>query len=472
MSNRPILIIAFLLGSFAVRSQNTFTLQQAVETGIRNNLDVQQSDVQMQKSGISWKQSRANMLPTLNASADHGINYGRSIDPFTNAFIDQKVGYASYGASSGLVLFNGFSLQNDVQANRLGYQASREEWQQAKDNLTINIILAYLQVLRSKDLLQQVQEQVEVSRKQTDRLAILNEKGNILPSDYYDLKGQLASDQLNIADSKAALESAKLSLAQLLNIPYTKELDVEPLTAESFSPEYQDAPDKIYEEALQHFAQVKAASLRTQSAEKNVKSLKGQLFPTLSLGGNVNTNYSSVATRDYFLNSTEVASSNYVNVDGSQYPVMVKQNNYDTRKISYGDQLNNNLFYTINLGLRVPLFNASRVRSQVKMATLDLKATELKEKSVRTQLQQAIEQAYVNLTAASEKYRLLQDQVTSFEESFRTAEIRFNAGSITSVDYLVAKNNLDRSKSNLITSRYDFVLRQKILDYYGGKALW
>jgi outer membrane protein len=426
----------------------------------------------MQKSGIYLKQSKQSMLPNLNASAGQGTNYGRSIDPFTNAYIDQKVSYGNYGASSNLLLFNGLSLQNEIKSNKLGYEASKMELQQAKDNLTINIILAYLQVLSAADVLQQSQEQVQVTQKQADRLEVLNQSGDILPSDYYDLKGQLANDQINIVNNKANLATAKLILSQLLNIPYNKDLEVERIPEENFNAQYTGAPEEIYNTALQQFAQVKAAELRTQSAEKNIRSVQGQLYPTLSLGGNVNTNYSSVATRDYFLNTTETPSSNYVSIDGSQYPVIVKQNNYDTKKITFGNQLNNNLYYTINLGLSIPLFNAGRVRNQVKLAKLDLKSNELAEQHTKTQLQQSIEQAYVNLTSASDKYKLLQEQVKSFAESFRTAEIRFNAGAITSVDYLVAKNNLDRANANLIIAKYDFVLREKILDYYGGKALW
>jgi len=152
--------------------------------------------------------------------------------------------------------------------------------------------------------------------------------------------------------------------------------------------------------------------------------------------------------------------------------VIVKQNNYNSKKINYSDQLSNNLFYTIDLGLTIPLFNAGRVRNQIKLAKIDFKNSKLVENNTKTQLQQSIERAYVNLTSSSEKYKLLQDQVKSFAESFRTAEIRFNAGAITSVDYLIAKNNLNRAQSNLIIAKYDFVLRGKVLDYYGGKALW
>ncbi len=464
--------IFFVMACFIVHAQNKLTLKQAIETGIANNLTVNQSDLQMQREDITLKQSRLSMLPNLNGSANHGTNNGRSIDPFTNAFINQNVDYASYSASSNLLLFNGSSLQNRIKSNRLGYEASKEELQQAKDNLTINIILAYLNVLSSEDILESSKSLSEVTQKQVERLGILNQSGAIPPSQYYDLKGQLANDQLTIVDNQSALETAKLNLAQLLNISYNKSMQLERMPLESFNISYDADPEKIYQAALQQFAQVKAVHLRTESAERNIRSIRGELFPTLSFGGNVNTNYSSAATQSTFLNSSFVPSNDYVIVNGSQAPVITKQDNFDTKKIGYGDQLKNNKFTQFNLGLTIPIFNGSQVRSRVKLAKIAFKNNELIEQNTKTELQQSIERAYVNFTSTSEKYKILLDQVKSFQESFRAAEVLFNSGASTSVDYLIAKNNLDRTNTNLIISKYDFVLRSKVLDYYEGKALW
>ena len=464
--------IFLVMTCFIVQAQNKLTLQQAIETGIANNLTVNQSDLQMQRENITLKQSRLNMLPNLNGSANHGTNNGRSIDPFTNGFINQNVDYASYSASSNLLLFNGSSLQNRIKSNRLGYEASKEELQQAKDNLTINIILAYLSVLSSEDILESSRSLSEVTQKQVERLDILNQSGAIPPSQYYDLKGQYANDQLTIVDNQSALETAKLNLAQLLNIPYNKNMELERMPLESFNISYDADPEKIYQAALQQFAQVKAVHLRTESAEKNIRSIRGELFPTLSFGGNINTNYSSAATQSTFLNSSFVPSNDYVIVSGSQVPVITKQDNFDTKKIGYGDQLKNNKFTQFNLGLSIPIFNGNQVRSRVKLAKIAFKNNELIEQNTKTELQQSIERAYVNFTSTSEKYKILLDQVRSFQESFRAAEVLFNSGASTSVDYLIAKNNLDRTNTNLIISKYDFVLRSKVLDYYEGKALW
>ena len=281
------LSVLFACAIFFAKAQNALTLRDAIETGIKNNIDVSQSDLLMQKADINLKQSRSNMLPNLNASANHGINQGRSIDPFTNAFINQKVDYRQLWRHQQSFAVQWISLHNQIKSNQLGYEASKMELQQAKDNLTINIILAYLQVLSTGDILEISREQKAVTDSQVNRLSILNQSGAIPPSQFFDLKGQLANDEITIVDNQAALETAKLNLAQLLNIPYDKNLDVERLSEESFNLLYDNTPDNIYQTALQQFAQIKSVRFRTQSAEKNIKSIKGQLFPTLSLNGNI-----------------------------------------------------------------------------------------------------------------------------------------------------------------------------------------
>jgi outer membrane protein len=457
---------------YAQTAGSKMTLQQCVETGIANNLLVQQSGLQVQTDEINWKQSRLNMLPDLNGSINHSANQGRSIDPFTNGYINQSNSTASYSLSSGVVLFNGFSLQNNVKQTSLAYQASKMDWQQAKDNITINIILAYLQVLSSEDQLAQSIKQADLTKQEADRLEILNKEGAIAPSLLSDLKGQYAGDQLNMISSQNSLESAKLSLCQLMNVPYDKNMELERLGAEPFVTKYEDVPDKIYATALQQLSLIKAADLRKQSAEKGVMVAKGQLFPTLSLSGNANTNYSSTARQDLFINTTDVTSTDYVTVNNVQYPVVQKVSNYNSQKINYSKQLSNNLFTSVGLNLRVPIFNSFQQRNRIKLAQITLKNNELVAKTTRTQLQQAIDQAYINMTTASDRYKILLEQVAAFTESFRAAEIRFNSGLGTPVDYLIAKNNVDRANINLINAKYDFVLRAKILDYYEGKKLW
>src|SRR4026208_731511 len=391
----------FCVISINLFSQNTvtgkLTLQQAVETGIANNLDVLQSDLQAQSDEINWKQAKLNLLPDLNGNASHGINTGRSIDPFTNTYLNQNSNYASYNLSSNVTLFNGLALQNIIKQNKLTYEASKMTLQQRKDNLTLNIILAYLQALNSEDLLIQARNQMDLTKKQVDRLEILNKEGGIAPSLLSDLKGQFAGEQLNIISSQNGLETARINLSQLMNVPYDKNMSVERLDASAFADKYADTPDKIYETALQQFAQIKAVDFTLQSSEKAVKVARGRLFPTLSYNAGIGTNYSNTASASTLINTTDVVSSDYVIVNGNQSPVIRKQNNFSSQKISYSDQLNNNRNSGFSLDLRIPIFNSFFQRNQIKLAKLVLKNNTLIAKTTRTQLQQSIEQSYANM---------------------------------------------------------------------------
>src|SRR6187431_2556435 len=313
----------------SIFSQNNtsgrLTLQQCIETGIANNLDVLQTDLQAQADEISWKQAKLNRLPTLNGSAGYAIRAGRSIDPFTNTYINENNKSSDFGLGSGVTVFNGFSMQNLVKQNKLNYEASKMTLQQRKDNLTLSIILAYLQVLNNEDQLVQARNQMELTRQQLDRLEILNKEGAIKPSDLTDIKGQYAGDQVNIINAQSAVETAKINLYEFMNVLYDKNVALERLDVTSFTTMYADTPDKIYETAMQQFAQIKAVNYSTQSAEKAVKVAKGGLFPVLDLNAGVRTNYSNTATSPIFLNTTDVQSSDYVLLGSTQSPVYKKQ---------------------------------------------------------------------------------------------------------------------------------------------------
>ena len=438
MKRNVFLIVSLVvLGHLHVFAQTThkYTLQQCIDTALARNIQVKQNALLTETAEINWKQAKANLLPDLNGIANHGINQGRSIDPFTNTYVTQNINYAGYGIASGVVLFNGMNLQNSIKQNTYAYDASRMELQQAKDNLTLSVILAYLQVLNNEDQVSSSIKQKELSAKQLERLEILDRQGAISPSQVSDVKGQLMNDELSILNLSNQLESSKLLLAQLMNIPYDRAMVLERISADEFLTIYSKNSSEIYETALQQFSLVKSVELRKRSAEYGLKAARGTLYPTLRLGGELQTNYSSIAA----------------NAGG---------------KIPYREQIGNNVFTTINLGLRIPIFNSSRARNNIKLADVAVRSSELEEENTKMRLRQQIEQAHLNMTNAYERYKTLLEQVIAYTTSFKAAEAKFTAGVGTSVDYLIAKNNLDRANINLISAKYDFVLRKKVLDYY------
>jgi outer membrane protein len=413
------------------------TLQQCIDIAVKRNLDVRKSELQLQSAKVDKNQAKENLLPSINGQIDHGISNGRSLNQVDYTYVNASTKFANYSANADLTLFSGLQNLNRIKQTSLAYQAGEMDLQQAKDLVTINTITAYLQVLDNTELLSQVQNQVQVSKQQLDRLDILEKQGaNKQPNDFYDLKGTYADNQVTYVNAKATLQTSKLNLLQILNIPYRPEIRFEKVTGAEILKQ-NGTSDEIYQTALAQLAYVKAATLRRQSAEKGVSAAKGALSPSVSLFGALNTNYSSASQIN---NAT----------------------------IPYWNQFKNNFYNQFGISVRIPILNYFQNRNKVTLAKIDLQNYKYVEENTKIQLRQNVEQAFLNMSNALERYAALQDQVKAYAESFRIAEIRFNAGVLNSVDYVLAKNYLDRANLNLINARYDCYIYNKILDYYQG----
>jgi outer membrane protein len=468
-------LLTFFLFLSSSQAQDTtaLTLRQCVDTAIKNNLLVQQSETQMQTNRVSWQQAIYNLLPFINAQASEGKNFGRSLNPYTYQYLNQQINTGNYALNTNLTLFSGLQLQNAIKQNAYAYDASKMDWQQQKDNITLNVILAYVQILSNQDILEISRRQADVDSQQVARLDIQNRDGAIAPSTLYDLQGQYANDLVNIVNNVNILEASKLNLYQILNIPYKKKVQLERIPLDIQVTEYPAGSDSIYQTALNILPLVKAADLRVKSYEKALKAARGQYYPTLSFYGSVNTNYSDAATTNIpGANIIVPSTTDYVTVGGTDYYINSKQQSTTIQKISFGDQFKNNRYTQIGLQLTVPIVNYFRARNGVKLAKINLSNYENIAKATRNTLQQTVELAYQNMIAAYGQFKSYQDQVTAYQLSFRAAEAKFNSGAITAVDYVIAKNNVDKANISLTQARYNYIFRTKILDYYQGRLTW
>lgn len=451
-------------------SAHNLNLKQCIDLAIQNNLQVKQSEIQMQTNAVQFKQAKDNLLPQINGVASQGINYGRSINNFNNTYVDQQNNSGNYSVNASLVLFSGLQMQNAIRQNGLNYNAGKMDWQQQKDNISLNVILTYLMVLSNQDLLDIARQQADVDARQVERLEIQNRAGSIAPATLYDLRGQYANDQVNIVNAVNALETSKVNLFALLNIPYQKDAVYQMVSLDANTLQYGGSSDSIFQSALQNIPTIKAADLRVQSFEKGVAVARGKLYPTLYFYGNINSNYTSIATSGIPGTEFKSATGQFVDIGATSYDVQAFSNLQ--QKISFGNQFKNNRYESIGLQLNIPILNYLSARNNIKLAKINLQNAKVLANASRNQLQQLVEQAWQNMNAAYGQYKGYLDQVKAYGESFRTAEIRFNNGAITSVDYVIAKNNYDRANTNLTAARYNYIFRTKILDYYQGRLTW
>ncbi|MGZ3821749.1 MAG: TolC family protein [Mucilaginibacter sp.] len=452
-------------------------MQKCLDIAVKNNLQVKQSALTAQSANIDLWQARENLLPSIYGNVGRTLSQGHYISSVTGSYVNQSQTTDNYSLSGNMTLFNGFALQNAIKSASLAFQAGKMDFQSAKDVVTVNIITGYLAILDNEEILAAIKSQLAVQKETVSRMETLEKEGaNKAASDLTDQKGQLASNQVAVVNAQNALQAAKLSLFQQMNIPFNPNTEFQALNAEDLSGNYGANPDQVYQTALSQFAAVKAATLRRESAEKAVKSTKGFLYPQLTLSGGLSTTYSSTAQKSSFIDSTTNAVPGTfikvpvtpANPTGKQ-SVFSTQANYSTQSIGYGDQFKNNYGNYIGIGLYIPIFTNRTRYNAVSKARLNLLANQNIEDNTKIVLKQNIEQAYYNMSAAYNRYQAYTEQVKVYTESFRIYKLRFDAGVLTSVDFIIAKNNLDAATVNMISARYDYFIDSKLLDYYQGK---
>lgn len=465
-----LMVLLLLSVAFTASGQNmALTLKQCVDVALENNIPLKQTELMSEAARADWTKAKANLLPDLNGNWGYGWNQGRAIDPFTNTYIDQKFNSSGAGINAGITLFSGLQLQHLIRQMRYAYQASELEWQQSKDKLTLDVMLAFLTVLNIEDNWTIMKEQAAVTRKNVERLSVMVEKGAIGTYQLTDMKGQSASDELWIINTFNLLQTAKLNLAQLMNIPFNPEMQLERINETELLELYPSDPLVIYANALKNLAQVKAVNLRLQSSEKAVQVARAGSYPIVRFNGIFNTNYSSISHTLLPTTIIEQETGYYVQINGDKTPVFTQHQNYDSRKINYNQQFKNNIGTYFGFSVGVPIFNNLHTATAIKKAKLAVKNAAYEADYTKLVLRQSIEKAHQDMTAAYEKYKVLQQQVVDYKESFRAAEVRFELGTIVSTEYLLTKNNYDRARLNLTQTWYEYIFRTRILDFYQGR---
>lgn len=467
---KRIFLLYLLIISVSASAQ--LSLKQCIDTALKNNIQVQQSGLLRQSAEVNKQQAKANLLPSVNGNWNYGFNFGRNVDPITNTFTNNQLSSSNVSASAGVVLFNGMRLQNLIQQTGYAYKAAEMDYKQVQDNLILNVILAYMQVIAGEDVLAVSKVKLLVTKKQIERMEVLVKEGSAGNFQVTDMKGQMSNEEINIINLENSLQQSKLSLCQLMNVSYDASISLQRDAVLLNDAVYAQTSAEVIAAAFQYMALVKANEYRVKSAEKNIQVTKGGLYPTISLSGVTGSSYSSLFTRLIPTALTEINTGAYIKNGNGRTPVFTEQQNFNTAKVRYLTQMENNLGFFTGISMQIPLFSNLQTRNRIRLAKIDLKNTQLDVENTNYQLKQNIEQAWLNMNATFRRYAALQEQLNNFEESFRAATVRFENGVINAVEFLLIKSNYDRSSINLIQAKYEYAFRTKLLEFYQGKELW
>jgi len=467
-----LLLIIIVIGiPNIVISQGSWTLERCISYAQSHNLDLMQSKLQLQIQEQNLNRSKATMLPTLNANANDVLNWGKSVDRYTNQFADTRTSSVNLYLQSSVTIFNGFKLLNSVKKSKLDLAAQRYDLDYQRDMKAMDITTAFLQILYNKENLKNKTEQVALTKMQVDRTQKLVDAGSSAKGDLYNIKSQIATEQSQKIDAENKLLLSFLKLKQLMYLPGDTAFDITAPQMELSSDfgKLQD-PYAVYNYALENRPEIKSANIRVQSAHKDLSISKGGISPNLSLSASLGSGYSGANS---ILDGTPVLNGFKPNGDKTTNGdfVLSPDFTYNTKPKAWGDQIVDNKNYSVGLYLSIPLFNGLQNHVNISQAKIAMQKAELNLEDAKWKMRQTIEQAYADARSAFKQYEASKIQVDALGEAFNYAAQRYDAKMITAFEYNDAKIKLDMAKSDMINAKFNYVFRVKVLDFYYGKPL-
>ena len=475
-----ILILILLTNNLFSQSKQylELDLEQCIEIALENNLQLKRSIINEQLQKVGYNQSLLQQAPTLNVFSNYGNNYGRSIDPTTNTFISNNSNFSGISASSNMNLFSGFSVRNNIKRSKALLEKSVFDLENTKNNVMLSVVSAYLNVLLNTDRLDNARFQLQSTQEQLNRTNKLVDAGSIAITNKLNLEAQLAGDELALIQQENNYRLTILQLKQLLLLETQKEIKIiKPVVELSPSTVIDSDPNEIFNLAVSLLPEIKSAEKNAQTSLYDLRISRSGRYPSISVSSNFSSNYSSFANRErefydgFSMQPTTIGflTNNPLETVSSLslVPNVVGSDKDFTILEQWKDYLSKSLSFSIS----IPIFNRYQTSANIKRAKLNKEIADIGVIEARNQVRQTIETSFNDALAASKSYSASQKQVRALEESFRIIKSQYNLGSVNYTEYQISNNNLVRATNDLLSSKYDYIFKLKVLDFYQGKKL-
>jgi len=433
MHIRTIVISLLLTGSslLPVSAQQQYTLSECIDIALENNRNIKQQELNQQQREITYSQARADLLPSLNASAGQNFVFGRSIG-LDNTYQNTNSSQTSFSIGADITLFDGLRMKHNIDARKADMHTSEADLDKMRDDIIMSVSTAFLQALLNRELLQIAESQLEITQADITRRTELVKSGKMAQGELYEQEAQLAKEELNRVQAASNLKLALLDLAQIMELEEFDHFDVTAPPAETLISETPLlASEAVYESALVNRPVIRGMQYRIESSEKEMLMAKSQFYPSLSFSANMGTGYYKMNGRD---------------------------------NDPFGTQLQNNRSNSLGFSLRIPVFNKFQVRNNVHSAELAIANTRLEMDKTKLELRKQIEQAYYNAVGAKSRWEAAQKSVTASNEAYRFAEQKFENGRANAYELFLAKNNQTQALGEEAQAKYEYAFRLKILE--------
>ena len=435
----------------AQAQSKVWTLEECVKYAIQNNISIKQSELDSKTALIGKKDAIGNFLPSLNANASHSWNIGLNQDITTGLLQNQTTQFTSAGANVGIDIYKGLQNQNTLRKANLSIVAAKYQLLKMQEDIALNVANAFLQVLFNKENLKVQKEQLGINEKQYARSEELVNAGSIPRGDLLDIKATVAQNNQNVIAADNALLISKLSLAQLLQLKDFENFDVvDDTNMRDENNIMAQTPSAIYDKAVEGRTELKIARTNLEIAQKDVEIAKGAFQPTLQgfYSFNSRVSYADVPVFD-----------DKGNIIGTRNSAPFFNQFSDNKGQSFGAQLS------------IPIFNGFSVRNNVERSKVSLERSKIAVEQQDLDLQRNVFTAFTDAKGALNAYESSVVALEARQGAYNYAKERYDVGLMNSFDFNQSQTLLTNAQSEVIRTKYDYIFKIKILEFYFGIPL-
>ncbi len=410
-----------------------WSLDSCISYAVEHNITVRQQQSRVIQGEQDIIEAKDRFLPTMEASGSQSFNFGRGLTS-DNTYADRNTSSFGWNVGFSLPLFQGLSEYRNLELTRLSLKQYIYERESTKDNVALNVISQYLQVLYCREVARSARNQAELSAFEVERQKELIDAGKVAEATLYDLEAVASQDRLQVLTADNDVETALVNLANLLQLATAEGFDIESIDhGEPLIPD----PEDVYDKAMAGNNSILGARQAVKVAEQSISVAKSGYIPTLRFNAGVESNF-------YRLSGI--------------------------RGESFGAQMRNNMQTYVGFSLSVPIFDGFNTRNSVRRAYHRKNDAELALEQRASDLYKDIRLAYYQAKGARERYLSSGETLEKTRLSFESTRERFNLGRATQADYEQAKNNLFRTEITRIQAHYEYLLRYRILMHYSESA--
>jgi len=436
-------ILLVLTVGLASAQVKNWTLEECVLHAVENNLSIAQFELDLKNIQINESDAFGAYLPNLNGSISATGRRGLSIDPITNSNFTEGIFSMGGGFSSAVNLFNGLRNQNSLRRAKMNAVAAQYRLDDLKDDIRLNVALTYLNVLSNKEALKVVEAQYNITEQDLKRTSELVEAGVVPRGDLLEIEATAANQQQQMVNAENAVLISRINLAQLLQITDYENFDIADETFEIPPSEIlSNSPKTIFEKALTFRNDIKLSETNVGLAEKDLQIAKGAKYPSLGASFGYNTSYSS---RKQFNPATG---------ESFRFPFIDQLWLFDG--ITYGGRLT------------IPVFNGFSVRNNIRRSEINVEKARVQFEQEKLNLETNINQAYVDVSSAAKSYEAAEKTLEARRLAYEYSKERFDVGLMNSFDFSQAQSRVDNAEADVIRTKYDYIFRIKVLEFYFG----